>query len=118
MNNQSVIENVVRVIDFTQYPSGRHKAKGNTSGEEFRDEFIIKKLKQLKGSEPLVVDLDGTIGRNSSFLDEVFAGLVTKRFITRENFGIKIIVRTTSPSIAEEVNEYITDALNRLDGKK
>lgn len=58
---------------FSVYPSGRLRKTGPASGEAFRDDFLIK---LLEDTEPVEIDLDGTSGYPSSFLDEAFGGLV------------------------------------------
>ena len=61
--------------DFTRFPSGRFKRNGSTSGEAFRQEFLEPPLKDGQG---ISVELDGTIGYGSSFLEEAF-GVVPVR---------------------------------------
>ena len=59
--------NVAR--DFTRFPSGRYKRNGSTSGEAFRERFLEEPLRR---GEVVQVELDGTIGYGSSFLEEAF----------------------------------------------
>lgn len=59
--------------DFTQFPTGRYRKFGKGSGEEFRDKFL---LPHLSRGEKIIVELDGTSGYPSSFLEEAFGGLV------------------------------------------
>lgn len=72
-------EEKLRVIDFTEYPGPRYSSqtKEDTSGES----FYVKKLNPMfydcyVNNKMLVVDLDGTSGYPSSFLDEAFGELV------------------------------------------
>ena len=60
-------ERVISVArDFSRTPGPRYTSQGDWSGEEFR-----KRLeRELRRHERLVVDLDGTRGCGSSFLDE------------------------------------------------
>ena len=58
--------------DYSRTPGARYKWQGPFSGEDFRD-FLITKLAD---ADKLVVDLDGTRGFGSSFLEEAFGGLV------------------------------------------
>jgi len=69
---------LIKVIDFTEYPGVRYKHQGdNDTGEDFYYD-IIKSSFQLALDENkiLEVDLDGTAGYASSFLDESFGNLV------------------------------------------
>ena len=58
--------------DFSRHPGPRTNAQGRNSGERFRRLLVEK----LKNADVVAVDLDGTSGIGSSFLDEVFGGLV------------------------------------------
>lgn len=58
--------------DFTQHPGPRYRWQGDHSGEEFR----AKLVEWLRQADRLIVDLDGTSGFGSSFLDEAFGGLI------------------------------------------
>ncbi|VGO20249.1 STAS-like domain-containing protein [Pontiella sulfatireligans] len=57
---------------FSKYPAGRFKTDGDYSGEHLRE--IIDPM--LKGPEPVIIDITGTEGYGSSFLEEAFGGLV------------------------------------------
>jgi hypothetical protein len=59
--------------DFSPYPAGRYGTDGKFSGERFRDELLIP---ALKANDKVRVVLDDTRGYGSSFLEEVFGGLI------------------------------------------
>ncbi len=69
---------LIRVIDFTEYPGVRYKHQGNNdTGEDFYFEKIKSSFEMaIKQNKSLEVDLDGTAGYASSFLDESFGNLV------------------------------------------
>ena len=58
--------------DFSRHPGPRFVNQGPHSGERFR-RVLVKALSEY---ERIVVDLDGTTGIGSSFLDEAFGGLI------------------------------------------
>lgn len=60
--------------DFSRHPGPRFIEQGPHSGEAFRKLL----LKKLAGSDTALVDLDGTSGIGSSFIDEAFGGLVKR----------------------------------------
>jgi len=66
----------LNVIDFTEYPGPRYDDQGPESGEKF---YVVKLnplfLQCYKEGKSLVVNLDGTAGFASSFLDEAFGQL-------------------------------------------
>lgn len=66
----------LNVIDFTEYPGPRYDEQGPESGEKFYVEKLNPLfLKCYKEGKKLVVNLDGTAGFASSFLDEAFGQL-------------------------------------------
>jgi len=69
---------LVRVLDFTEYPGVRYKEQGdNDTGEDFYFKIINPSFqKALEENKMLEIDLDGTAGYASSFLDESFGNLV------------------------------------------
>lgn len=60
--------------DFSRHPGPRTNSQGRNSGERFRRLLVEK----LKNADVITVDLDGTSGIGSSFLDEAFGGLVRR----------------------------------------
>lgn len=66
----------LNVIDFTEYPGPRYDEQGPESGEKFYVEKLNPLfLKCYREGKKLVVNLDGTAGFASSFLDEAFGQL-------------------------------------------
>jgi len=59
--------------DFSMTPGGRYRNDGAWSGEEFREELLEPKI---KAGDNVIVDLDGPVGFTTSFLEEVFGGIV------------------------------------------
>jgi hypothetical protein len=69
---------LVQVSDFTRTPGGRFMTDGPFSGEEFRELYLEKHFNGEDLDYKVEVDLRGTEGYTSSFLDEAFGGLVRK----------------------------------------
>ena len=68
---------IVRVLDFAEAPGPRFISQGKFSGEEFYVTVLNGKMAQcLQENKQLVVQLDGTAGYPSSFLDQAFGELV------------------------------------------
>jgi STAS-like domain of unknown function (DUF4325) len=93
--------------EFTRFPSGRFKKNGDTSGEGFRERFLEEPIHK---GEAITVELDGTIGYGSSFLEEAFGGLVRALQIRAEELKGKLHLISSDPSLLEEINGYIEDA--------
>lgn len=93
--------------DFSPFPAGRNRADGRYSGEAFRDDLL---LPALKSTEHVVILFDGAAGYGSSFLEEVFGGLVREHGYN--NFALKERLTLTSSDtlLIEEIESYIFDA--------
>ena len=100
-----VVVNVAK--DFTRFPSGRYKRNGSTSGEAFREAFLEGPL--VRG-EKVMVELDGTVGYGSSFLEEAFGGLVRSLKMTSAQILDLLTIGTSDPLLRDEVIEYIQEA--------
>lgn len=95
---------VVRIAEqFSRYPAGRYATDGPNSGERFREEFLKPILDR---NEKAVVELDGTRGYGSSFLEEAFGGLVRAGF-SIDRIKSTFEFRATDTSLIDEIMEYI-----------
>lgn len=98
------------IKDYTLTPGGRFIKDGPFSGEDFKNKHLIPMfLEALKDEKLLYIDLDGTYGYPSSFLEESFGGLV-REFGTD---NVKKIIRLISVEDPEEIariHKYINDA--------
>lgn len=103
------IINVAR--DFTRFPSGRFKRNGSTSGETFREDFMEP---LLKNGENISIELDGTIGYGSSFLEEAFGGLIRSLKISSNDLNLRLNLVSEDPTLIEEISSYIEDAGRKL----
>jgi len=99
----------VKVTDFTIYPNTRYRTEGEGSGEEFFEEFLKPAFsKVLENGETLVVDLDGTEGYATSFLDESF-GLLAKEFGSEKVLDRLKIISLEEPDWESEILSYIRE---------
>lgn len=107
----------IRVVDFSEFPGPRYESLGPNSGEKFRD-LVLAPAIQKHGAD-IIVDLDGTVGYGSSFLEEAFGGLVRKKQVTPEQaWRIAENLRSEDdPSYIYEIREYIEDAIKEVEGK-
>ena len=64
---------------FTIYPGPRYKKQGENSGQKFFEENLDGLMRTaIEKDQTLAINLDGTAGYASSFLDEAFGNLVLK----------------------------------------
>jgi STAS-like domain of unknown function (DUF4325) len=83
---KSIILSVAR--DFSPSPAGRYIEDGPFPGAVFRDTILIP---AVQNNDVVTVDLDGTDGYGSSFLEEAFGGLNEKLKIesSRKSYAIR-----------------------------
>ncbi|MCW5223617.1 DUF4325 domain-containing protein [Verminephrobacter aporrectodeae subsp. tuberculatae] len=100
----------LRIADFTRYPGGRYKRISKFSGEEYRDDYLAPALEK---EEMVVVVLDGTVGYGSSFLDELFGGIVRKmHWRSVSDFDAHILLQSEDRSFITETRQYVADAVS------
>jgi len=67
---------------FSRTPFGRYRTDGDDSAERFRDDILIPELGR---NEDITIDFSKVaLGVGSSFLEEVFGGLIRKGFEKRQ----------------------------------
>ena len=99
----------IRVIEFSEYPGARYKHLGPHSGEAFRDDVI---LPAIKSGKDIYINFDGVFGYGSSFLEEVFGGLI--RLGVDKSLVRNIVSNSISnddPDIIDEISSYVEDAI-------
>ena len=97
----------IKVADRFPCPGPRYTELGSSSGEEFK-----KWIKSKLDSGRLIIDLDGTAGYGSSFLEEAFGGLVRDGVDKQAVRDIEFI-STEEPELIDEIKEYIEDEIKR-----
>ncbi|MEG1709192.1 MAG: STAS-like domain-containing protein [Acinetobacter sp.] len=86
-----------------KYPFGRKKHDGNASAEEFRDDYLIPALNNY---DIVNIELDGVMGYASSFLEEVFGGLLRKGFNNNELLA-RLNLISEKKFIIAQIQKYI-----------
>lgn len=89
---------------FAVLPGGR---KGDRGGEKFRRDLLVPALEK---SECVEVDLDGTLGLGSSFLDEAFGGLVREHGYTAAQLKKRLKIKFSIVSYVDDCWGYINKA--------
>ena len=93
--------------DFSRHPAGRYKSVVPFSGELCRQKFLVPRL--TKG-ERLEVELDGTRGYGSSFLEEAFGGLVREEGFSGKQLRTTLVLKSSDSTLVDEIWSYIDDA--------
>jgi hypothetical protein len=106
--NTKAVKKIHIAKDFSRVPAGRyHPDDGPATGERFRTEFLVPALKKY---DTVIVNIDGTAGYGSSFLDEAFAGLVFKQLFTFDEVMQKLVIESNEPKFAvfkSDIKEYL-----------
>lgn len=102
----------VKVSDFTEFPGPRLAKTGPSSGEEFRDNYLIPKISEF--GKDVIVNLDGVMGYGSSFLEESFGGAIRKG-IDGEIllYIVENLICDDEKSLKQEVKGYVEDAIRK-----
>lgn len=97
---------------FSTTPGPRYRHEGKYSGDDFRDHFLAPcYFKAVIMGVKLVIDLDGTAGFGTGFLEEVFGGMIRRKDIHADTFTNQIkLVSTEVPEYADEVLGYMEAA--------
>lgn len=100
----------VKVRDYSEFPGPRKAITGPSSGEEFRETVLLKTI-QSHPDDIIVVDLDGTAGYGSSFLEESFGGLIRAGIsFEKVNSICEHIISDEDPSLIDEIKDYVSEA--------
>lgn len=96
--------------DFSETPGPRSRDEGEGSGDEFLETLLVPRFREALGKKTkLFVDLDGTEGYATSFLEAAFGGLARQ-------FGSEIVLQTIKlksedePYLIEEIKTYVKEA--------
>lgn len=93
---------------FSKHPGPRYVRQGPDSGELLRRR-LNQILSEVKGT--VLVDLDGTTGFGSSFLDEAFGGLIRSDHWQKDQLLRRLQFRSTlDPSYVDEIMDSINKA--------
>lgn len=101
---------IVKVKDFSIKPGVRFRNEGPYSGQEYREDVLEPIIKSsLTTGEKITVVLDGVYGYATSFLEEVFGGLVRKYGYDKVK-ELLVIISNQRPYYESDIYKYMTDA--------
>ncbi|MGZ4996580.1 MAG: STAS-like domain-containing protein [Methylobacter sp.] len=95
--------------DFSDEPFGRFYTDGDYSGERFRKEYLLPALSEY---DKVIVNLDGSEGYGSSFLEEAFGGLIRKHGFSCDEIKKRFeFISKEDESYIQEIMQYIDEAV-------
>ncbi|WMN11923.1 STAS-like domain-containing protein [Marivirga salinae] len=103
--------------DYTTTPGPRYIKEGSWSGEKLRNEIVFPQVSEsIKKNEKIEIDLDGTAGYGTSFLEEVFGGLIRENKLDYDELVEFIEIKSDEePYLIEDIFEYLKDAYENPD---
>jgi hypothetical protein len=102
--------NISVARDFADTPGPRSREEGEHSGEQFLEEVLLPIFeKAVRTDQELTIDLDGTEGYATSFLEASFGGLA-RRFDPALVLKFIHFKSDDEPHLVQEVKQYILDA--------
>lgn len=93
--------------EFSRTPSARKVSEGKYSGSELRKIISPYINEAIHGKFQFTIDLDGTAGYGTSFLEEVFGGLVREEHFKKNDLKTYLIIK--SEEDADLINEIWED---------
>ena len=98
--------------DFSPTPGPRYIHEGKKSGEAFRKEVLYTKVSEaIEKKISFEVNLDGTAGYGTSFLEESFGGLIRANKLEYQDIvKYMILISKEEEYLKEDVREYLNDA--------
>ena len=99
----------IKVKDFSTTPGARYRIDGDFSGQEFFEDHLKKAFENsIERNEKLIIELDGTEGYATSFLDEAF-GRLAEEFGPKQTISNIEIISNEEPDWIDEINSYILE---------
>jgi hypothetical protein len=96
--------------DFSATPGHRSPEDGPSSGEEFLEKVLRPRyVEAVARNEKVLVDLDGTSGYGTSFLEASFGGLA-REFEINDVLQRFDFQSAAEPYLPDEIKGYIREA--------
>lgn len=97
---------------FSRHPGPRQIIEGANSGELFRTKVFRDLVrKAIQEESTIVLDLDGTAGYGTSFLEECFGGLIREDGIPYEALVNRFeFISNEEPYLINDILAYLKDA--------
>lgn len=99
------------VKDFSRTPSARVAKEGKFPGTDLRDKITPLIKQAIEENRTFLIDLDGASGYGTSFLEEVFGGLIRVEHFKYSDLKTCLLIKSDEePELIDEIWEYIEDA--------
>lgn len=98
--------------DFSKTPGARYRSDGLYSGQDFRERHLEPLFEDASDQTPIEIDLDGTEGYATSFLEEAFGGIAEKYGVDRALARFRFTSKE-EPLLPDEIRGYIRNGDKR-----
>jgi hypothetical protein len=106
--SQNPVSTLKIATEYNKSTGGRFRKDGEYSGEDFRETLLRPKYEEArKNKSILVVDLDGSYGYASCFLEEAFGGLA-RELKDNELDGL-VTISNDQPDLVRQIMKYIRE---------
>jgi len=95
--------------EFSLTPGPRSSKEGPYSGEKLLETLVPLFQEAIESDSELEIDLDGTAGYATSFLEAVFGGLVRQFGRVQVTERLKLVSKD-EPYLIDEILGYVKDA--------
>jgi hypothetical protein len=98
--------------DFSTTPGSRRKTESVFSGEKLRVEVLVPLVTKAKSEDSQIeINLDGTAGYGTSFLEEAFGGLIRENRFDYNDLSKRIhFISTEEEYLITDILQYMKDA--------
>lgn len=96
--------------EYSDTPGPRARGEGDFSGQEFLEKLLLPAYEQARSENgTLLIDLDGTEGYATSFLEAAF-GELARICDPQEVLSVLRFKSDDEPYLIEEIKKYILEA--------
>lgn len=107
-------EIMIKMSDFSTYPSGREDEDGAYNGTKFRETVLRPAIETAKQNGQIVcVSLENVLSFGSSFLEEAFGGLIRKKIVDKNFLKNHLRIEPGKPAYErykDAIFQYIDNA--------
>ena len=98
--------------DFSTTPGPRSPKEGGFSGYLFRTNVLAPAVKRaISEDADIEINLDGTAGYGTSFLEESFGGLIRDEHLSYDDIVTRLtIISNEEEYLKDDILEYLKDA--------
>lgn len=100
--------------EFSTTPGSRKIKESVFSGEKLRSEILFPLVKKaMTENSKIEINLDGTAGFGTSFLEEAFGGLIRENKLDYNDLSKRLsFISTEEEYLVDDILKYMQDASN------